>query len=63
VLAVLGKILELVTRLRMIYTTTGTRCSAMIFCAVAKAGTISSGSCTRNALQPSPSTTRTWSTP
>ena len=53
----------LVTRSRMISTTTGTRCSRIHCFAWAKAPAISPGACTRIALQPRPSATATWSTP
>ena len=52
-----------VTRSRITSMTTGTRCSAIQASACATAGANSSGRCTRIALQPSPSTTFTWSTP
>src|SRR5690554_2366124 len=53
----------LVTRSRITSTTTGTRYSAIRRRASRSAGAISSGRVTRSALQPSPSTTATWSTP
>ena len=74
-LAMFGQLLELgdvvelgpkemlVIRSSMISTTTGSRCSAISFCAVSNAATISAGSYTRGALQRSPSATLVWSTP
>src|SRR5437868_4678489 len=53
----------LVTRSRMISTTTGTRYSAIHSRALANAGWISSGLLTRIALQPRSCATATWSTP
>ena len=48
---------------RMHSTTTGTRCFAASCRASRRASAIFSGSVTRSALQPRPSTTATWSTP